>query len=51
MLIVSNDHLSASRAGLQQRANNRKEAINKLSSMLELTEEDVEESYWRRING
>jgi hypothetical protein len=46
-LIEDNDHLSASREGLNQRKLNRGEAIKKLLLMLDLTQEEFEDKYAR----
>ena len=49
LLIIHNDNLSASRAGLEQRAKNRKEMKKELLFMLELTNEEAESLYLREL--
>lgn len=46
-LVESNNHLSASRAGLEARTINRKAALLELLFMLELTKEEFEEQYYK----
>ena len=50
LLIIENNHLSASGAGLQARAENRKAAINELLFILCLTKEEAEEIYRNSID-
>ena len=49
LLIEKNNHLSASRSGLEERSRNREEAIKKLLLILEMTEEKLEELYYADI--
>lgn len=46
LLLLSNENLSASKAGLEQRAKNSKEAINELLFMLCLTREEAKDIYY-----
>lgn len=45
LLVIDNDNLSASKAGLEQRRNNREEIQKELLYMLNLTKEEAEELY------
>ena len=45
ILLIANDHTSASKAGLEYRAINRKKAINTLLSVLNITSEESERLY------
>ena len=47
LLLIANDHLSASKSGLEKRSKNRKEAIKELLFMLVLTEEEADDLYWK----
>lgn len=45
MLMEANSHLSASRAGLEERHKNRDEAIRLLQQIMEITDKELEEMY------
>ena len=45
MLMEANSHLSASGAGLKERKQNRDEAIRLLQSIVNLSDEELEEMY------
>ena len=46
LLLIANDHLSASKVALEERSKNREEAIKELLFMVSLTSEEAEELYW-----
>ena len=45
ILMKANSHLSASGAGLKERKQNRDEAIRLLQTMVDLSDEELEEMY------
>lgn len=47
LLLIANTHISASRAGLEERSKNRGEAIQELLLMLSLTVQEAEDLYQR----
>lgn len=47
MLLIDNEHISASTAGLKERAENRRVAINRLLSELNIGIDKAEDFYWK----
>ena len=47
ILLKRNNHLSAHRAGLEERQCNRKAAMEILIGLVDLSEEELEELYWK----
>ena len=48
LLLIANDHLSAHRAGLEERQKNRKTVIRALLFMLGLTKEEADDLFFKR---
>ena len=51
LLLVANNHISASKVGLEERSKNRWEAIQELLLMLSLTVEEAEDLYQIMLEG
>lgn len=48
LLLENNNHLSASRAGLECRTENRRKAIKKLQHLTEISDAELNDLYWKK---
>jgi len=51
LLLIANNHISASKVGLEERSRNRWEAIQDLLLMLSLTVQEAEDLYQIMLEG